>query len=122
MQDILLASLLVLASANTEAAPKHPTRVPQFTNEEVAVWETIVYPSTKQLLKMHRHDYDRIVVAFDDGKLKITNNKGQTHLLSLEKHKAYFLKKDKAGELHTDQNLGTRSLKVMVVELKKENS
>lgn len=122
MQDLLLASLLVLASANADATRPHTTRMPQFTNDEVAVWETVVYPSTRQLLKMHRHDYDRIVVAFDDGKLKITSNKGKTHLLTLKKHKAYFLKKDPPGETHTDENLGSHPLKVMVVELKNESS
>ena len=120
MQDLLLASLLVLASANTQAAPAHTQRIPQFTNDQVAVWETIVYPSSRQILKMHRHDYDRIIVAFDEGKIKIVNNKGQTHTLTLKKNKAYFLQKDKPGELHTDENISAHPVKVMVVELKHE--
>lgn len=118
MQDLLLASLLVLASANSQAAPAQTQRIPQFANDNVAVWETIVYPHSNQILKMHRHDYDRILVAFDDGKIKIKNNKGQVHILTLKKNKAYLLKKDKPDELHTDENIGSHPLKVMVVELK----
>ena len=93
-------------------------RIPQFSNDKVNVWKTIIYPSKQHILKMHRHEFDRVLVAFDDGILRITNDKGQSHDIKLEKEKAYYLKKDIPGELHTDENLGQTPIKVLVMEVK----
>lgn len=93
-------------------------RIEQFSNNKVAVWETLVYPSAKQKLAMHRHDHDRVVIALTDGLLKITNDKGASHYWKLEKDKAYYLSKDNENELHTDENMTDQVIKVMVVELK----
>lgn len=67
---------------------------------------------------MHRHEYNRVVVAFDNGTLKITNDKGNVHYLRLEKEKAYYLTKDVLGELHVDKNISQHPIKVLVIELK----
>lgn len=67
---------------------------------------------------MHRHNYNRVLYAFDSGVLKFTNDKGESHLLNLEKDKAYFLTKDKPNELHTDENISDHPIKVLVIELK----
>lgn len=91
-------------------------RIPQFSNNKVSAWETIIYPAN-QGLTMHRHEHARVVVAFTDGTLKITNDKKQVHYLKLEKDKAYFLDKDTPGELHTDINIGTQPIRVMVIQL-----
>jgi hypothetical protein len=94
------------------------TRLPQFSNNKVTVWQTTIYPNKTQVLKMHRHEYDRVLVAFDNGTLKITNDKGKTHYLKLVKEQAYYLKKDIAGELHIDENLSRHAIKILVIELK----
>lgn len=92
-------------------------RIPQFSNDKVTVWKTIIYSQKHQELKMHRHDHDRVVVALTDGVLKVTNTKGESHLWTLKKDQAYFLTKDKADELHQDENVSGHVVKVMVIEL-----
>lgn len=93
-------------------------RIPQINNAKVNVWKTIVYTTKKAQLTMHRHDYDRVVVALTDGLLKITNNQNQVHYLKLEKGMSYYLKKDPAGELHVDENMTNYPVSVVVIELK----
>lgn len=93
-------------------------RIAQFSNNKVNVWQTIIYPSKQQILKMHRHEYDRVLISFDDGVLKVINNKGKVHYLKLKKEQAYYLPKDFPGELHTDENIGKHPIKVSVIELK----
>jgi hypothetical protein len=94
------------------------TRISQLTNDKVNVWETFIYPSENQQLKMHRHEYDRVVIALDSGTLKVTNDKGKVHYMTFEKGKSYFLTKDVPNELHTDENMSHHLLRVYVIELK----
>ncbi|KTC91018.1 hypothetical protein OQJ18_15470 [Fluoribacter dumoffii] len=107
------------ASVNSYAEVKETVRIPQFSNTEVSVWQTVIYPHKEQILKMHRHEHNRVVVALDSGILKVVNNKGKEHFLKLEKDKAYFLTKDMPGELHTDENIGNNPIRVIVMELNK---
>lgn len=116
--NILAFLLASSASLNIHALTPSTTRIPSFSNDKVNVWKTVIYPSVNQALKMHRHEFNRVVVAFDSGELKIVNDKGQIHYLKLEKEKAYYLTKDIAGELHTDENLSHHPIRVMVIELK----
>lgn len=112
---LMITAFLVFNSNAFAAAGTQ--RIPQFTNEKVAVWETIIYPESGQVLKMHRHEHDRVVVALDSGELKITNDKKQTHFLKLVKNKAYYLSKDVPGEMHSDENISKHPIRVMVIEL-----
>lgn len=118
----LFTSLAFVALSSTCALQSNaaPTteRIPQFKNDKVEVWKTVVYPSTKQMLKMHRHEHDRVVVPLESGKLKITNDHGKVHYLNLKKGKAYFLKKDVPNELHTDENISGHPIEVMVIEFR----
>lgn len=93
-------------------------RTPLFSNTKTNVWKTIIYPTSHQVLSLHRHEFDRVVIALSDGLLKITNDKGNTHYWKLEKNKAYYLTKDPAGELHQDENIGSHPITVIVIELK----
>ncbi|KTD42533.1 hypothetical protein [Legionella oakridgensis] len=106
-----------LSAGNLYANSKSSHRIPQFANNEVTVWKTVIYPASKQRLPMHRHEHDRVLIAFTNGLLKITNNQGKTHYLKLKKDNAYYLKKDPANELHIDENMTNHPIKVMVVEL-----
>ncbi|MBP9722907.1 MAG: hypothetical protein KBD64_07100 [Gammaproteobacteria bacterium] len=101
----------------TKNAANSTKRIPQFVNKKVAVWETIIAPGKNKILKMHRHDKDRVIVALGEGLLKVTNDKGEIHFLKLEKNKAYFLEKDVPNELHNDQNMTTNPIRVLVIEL-----
>lgn len=111
---IILVSLCGILQAEGPAT----RRIEQFTNSRVKVWKTIIYPSSKQVLTMHRHEHDRVLVALTDGVLKITNNSGAVHYLKLKKDKAYYLTKDVPDELHNDENVSHQAIKVIVVELK----
>jgi hypothetical protein len=115
---ILVFLCFFLLSTRSNASSEVTVRTAQFSNDKVSVWGTVIYPSANQLLKMHRHEHDRIVVAFNNGLLKITNDKGRAHYLKLEKGKAYYLPKDIPNELHNDSNMSSHPVKVLVVELR----
>jgi hypothetical protein len=121
-KHILISLVVCIYCLTNYASPTNnintTKRIPQFSNDKVSVWQTIIYPSSKQILTMHRHDQDRIVVALTNGLLKITNDKGKIHFLKLEKDKAYYLPKDTIDELHNDQNMSGKAIKVLVIELK----
>lgn len=104
--------------ALTGAQARGTQRISQFENDRVNVWQTIIYPSTKQALTMHRHEHDRVLVALNHGLLKITNDTGEVHYLKLIKNQSYYLTKDKPQELHTDENISHHPIKVVVIELK----
>ena len=93
-------------------------REPQFDNEEVRVWKSIVMPN--QPLTLHRHEHGRTIVALKGGKLDIVDAKGQTkQKMNWESGKAYWLGVDPAGEQHADLNRGKEPIEVMVVEMRK---
>jgi hypothetical protein len=90
-------------------------REPQFENDQMKVWKSIIMPN--QPLALHRHDFGRTIVALKGGTLDIVNAKGETvKKLTWETGKAYWLDKDPAGEQHGDLNRGTESIEVVVVQ------
>ena len=90
-------------------------REPQFENEQVQVWKSIILPN--QPLALHRHDFGRTIVALKGGTLDIVDAKGATvKKLTWETGKAYWLDKDPAGEQHGDMNRGTEPIEVIVVQ------
>ena len=98
--------------------PATTRREPQFENEHVQVWKSIIMPN--QPLALHRHDFGRTIVALKGGTLDIVNAKGETvKTLAWETGKAYRLDKDPAGEQHGDLNRGTAPIEVMVVQLRR---
>lgn len=116
----MLRSFLVilLALFMTSTATANTKRIAQLSNQKVAVWETIIYPGSGQVLKMHNHAHDRVVVALTDGMLKVVSKQGKVHYLRFAKDHAYYLAKDQPRDMHTDENISHHAIKVMVVELK----
>ena len=49
-------------------------RFPQFENEDVKVWKTIVMPH--QPLAMHHHDHPRVIIALTGGTMNIVDPSG----------------------------------------------
>lgn len=94
------------------------SRITELTNNKVNVWKTVIYPHKSHILKTHRHDHDRVLVALSDGQLKVTNDKGQSHYITLKQDKAYYFPKDNPDEFHTDENISSHPISVMVIELK----
>ena len=116
--------LLLLASAcapaqdgAADAGQEQVTqRIPQFENEHVEVWKSIIMPD--QPLTMHRHDNPRAIIALRGGTLTVTNDAGESHDMVWETGSAYWLDADPPGELHGDVNRGTEPVEVIVVQLK----
>ncbi len=115
---VILSIFIALMAATVYSESLTTTRIPQFSNDKFNVWQTIIYPSKNQALKMHRHEYNRVIVAFDSGTLRITNDKQKIHYLKLEKGQSYYLSKDVPGELHSDENISHNPIKITVIELK----
>jgi beta-alanine degradation protein BauB len=93
-------------------------REPQFENDHVRVWKSIILPN--QPLALHRHDHGRTIVALKGGTLDVVDGKGQTmKKMTWESGKAYWLDVDPAGEQHGDLNRGKEPIEVIVVEMRK---
>jgi quercetin dioxygenase-like cupin family protein len=94
-------------------------REPQFENEHVKVWKSIIMP--KQPLSLHRHDHGRALIALTDGQLKVVDKNGTTlDTYNWEKGKAYWLGVDPPGQQHGDVNDTSKPIEVVVVELKND--
>ena len=94
-------------------------REPQFENEHVRVWKSIILP--KQPLALHRHDHGRTIVALKGGQLKVVDKDGKTlDTYDWKAGKAYWLGVDPPGQTHADVNDTSKPIEVIVVELKKD--
>lgn len=94
-------------------------RYPQFENEDVKVWKSVVYPNAP--LIMHRHDHPRIIIALKGGEMKIVENTGRSEDHAWETGHAYWLPANPPNTQHADVNAGKEPIEVMVVELEKEH-
>jgi quercetin dioxygenase-like cupin family protein len=92
-------------------------RIPQFENEHVKAWKSIIMP--KQPLSPHRHEHGRAIVALKGGTLKVVEQGGATKPMTWETGKAYWLGPDAPGTMHSDVNDGPEPIEVIVVEQKK---
>ena len=120
----LITTLVLVLGAAGAAAAIHQTqasttrREPQFDNDNVRVWKSIIMPN--QPLALHRHEFGRTIVALKGGSLDIVDAQGKTmKTMVWETGKAYWLDKDPAGEMHGDLNRGTQPIEVIVVEMRK---
>jgi hypothetical protein len=94
-------------------------REPQFENEHVRVWKSIIMP--RQPLSLHRHDHGRALIALKGGQLKVVDKDGKAiNTYNWETGKAYWLGIDPPGEMHADLNDTPEPIEVIVVELKKD--
>jgi quercetin dioxygenase-like cupin family protein len=107
------------AAAPAPAASQVPTatqRFPQFENDSVAVWKTVIAPN--QPLSMHRHEHGRVIVALKGGTLKIVPENGEPYTVTWETGNAYWLSPDPPGTMHGDVNEGADAIEVMVIEMR----
>lgn len=93
-------------------------RFPQFENDEVKVWKSVITPHTP--LSFHRHDHPRVIIALNGGTMKIVEQNGPTETHVWETGKAYWLPANTPDTVHADVNAGDHPIEVMVVELKHE--
>ena len=93
-------------------------RYPQFDNEDVRVWKSVVMPKTP--LTFHRHEHPRVIIALRGGTMNLVTQNGPTERNVWETGKAYWLPANPPGTMHADVNAGDQPIEVMVVELVKE--
>ncbi len=113
----------VLAMAGTvivmrSQAGSTSQRVPQFENDSVHVWKSVVYPNVP--LSFHRHDHPRVIIALKGGEMKLVQSGGASEDHTWETGHAYWLTSNPEGTQHADVNAGKEPIEVMVVELEKE--
>ena len=113
-----VAVLLVSAVAGMRSQNSATQRFPQFDNEDVKVWKSVVMPNAP--LTMHRHDHPRVIIALKGGTMKIVDQAGKSEEHVWETGKAYWLPANPPGTLHADVNAGDKPIEVMVVSLEKE--
>lgn len=127
MKHTIAAAAIVAAALSTsvvisqvekfQTTPK-TQRIPQFENEDVKVWKSIVLPN--QPLAMHHHDHPRVIIALTGGTMNIVDPAGNVEPHVWETGKAYWLPAMPPNTLHSDVNAGNKPMEVMVVELEKE--
>lgn len=94
-------------------------REPQFENEHVRVWKSIIMPN--QPLTLHRHEHGRTIVALKGGTLDVVDANSKTmQSMKWESGKAYWLDVDPSGQQHGDLNRGKEPIEVIVVEMKND--
>jgi len=113
---VALIAFAVLAS--TSFAQPTPTieRVPQFETDAVRCWKSIIPAGAQSAL--HRHDRGRTVVGLSGGELKTVTADGKATVHRFDAGKAYWLDADPPGEQHRDVNDTTKTIEVIVVEMK----
>ena len=115
MMVLVLAAVSVVRSQNSATRTQ---RFPQFENEDVKVWKSVVMPNAP--LTMHRHEHPRVIIALNGGTMKIVDSTGKAEEHVWETGKAYWLPMNPPGTTHADVNAGDKPIEVMVVELEKE--
>lgn len=111
--------MVVVAGVLAARQQVQTRREPQFENDQVRVWKSIIQPH--QPLVLHRHEHGRTLIALTGGQLKVVDSLGKTiNTYNWERGKAYWLDADPPGQLHADVNTTPRPIEVIVVELKRD--
>ncbi len=114
----IAVTALVCAAATLAFQAQQSRREPQFENDHVKVWKTIIAPN--QPLRLHRHEFGRALIVLKGGTLKVVDEAGNAvDTYVWEDGKAYWLDADPPGRLHGDLNEGPKTMEVIVVELRK---
>ena len=81
MKPLIRAAVLAAAALSTsvvisqvENKTAQTKRFPQFENDTVKVWKTVVLPN--QPLAMHHHDHPRVIIALTGGTTNIVDPSG----------------------------------------------
>jgi len=116
---LLACGLGFVVGAGLMRAQQQTRREPQFENDQVRVWKSIIQP--RQPLVLHRHEHGRALIALSGGQLKVVDSTGKIlTTYDWERGKAYWLDADPPGQLHADVNETTRPIEVIVVEVKQD--
>ena len=118
MKSVAIGAALALAGfgAGLAVAQGVTARTPQFANDEVKVWKSVIAAGNP--LPLHRHDHPRIIIALQGGTMNILEETGQSDIQKWETGKAYWLPANPKTQ-HQDVNVGGEPIEVIVVELQK---
>lgn len=122
VRGVLTIGALVGAFAAGYAIAQSPPktgRVPEFENDAVKVWKSVILPNAP--LPLHRHEHPRVLVALTGGTMNILDENGKPDVHVWESGHAYWLPANPPGIRHQDVNVGTAPIEVLVVELQKEH-
>jgi hypothetical protein len=117
----VVAALVLLAGfglGRSQQSATQTQRIPQFENDDVRVWKSVIMPNAP--LTLHRHDHPRVIVALSGGTMKIVDQNGASEAHVWETGKAYWLPANPPNTMHSDVNAGDKPIEVMVVELERE--
>ena len=117
---LLAGGLLVggFDAVHAQQTAVQTNRYPQFENDDVKVWKSVIAPNGP--LTPHRHEHPRVLVALSGGTMKLVEQGGKTETDVWETGKAYWLPANAPGTMHSDVNAGAKPIEVIVVELKHE--
>jgi hypothetical protein len=93
-----------VAVTRSQQAATQTQRIPQFENDDVKVWKSVVYPNAP--LTMHRHDHPRVIIALSGGTMNIMEESGAKESHAWETGKAYWLPANPPNTMHADVNAG----------------
>ena len=120
MKSVAIGAALALAGFGAglafAQAGAQTARTPQFANDEVKVWKSLI--AVGNPLPLHRHDHPRIIIALKGGTMNILEETGHADIQKWETGKAYWLPAN-PKTMHQDVNVGGEPIEVMVVELQK---
>jgi beta-alanine degradation protein BauB len=121
LKVFVLATLCLIAFRMVHSQSPTPSavaqRTPQFENEDVAVWKTVVPPNAP--LVMHTHQHPRVIIALSGGTMKVAYEDGTSETHIWKTGKAYWLPSSEGKKRHADVNMGSQPIEVMVIEVKK---
>jgi hypothetical protein len=116
---VIVCALLYVVSGLSRTAAQtkaEMTRVPQFDNDRVLSWKSVIPPHTESTL--HRHDRYRTVIGIVGGHLTTVSADGRKTVTRYETGKAYWQAPMPAGEMHKDVNETDKTIELIVVEAK----
>src|SRR5580658_6485286 len=102
----LLLAIILTPFSSLTSQPASQQRIPQFENEDVRVWKTIVMPHAP--LAMHTHEHPRVIIALSGGTMKVVNESGPSEVHQWETGKAYWLSTEEGKKRHADANQGSQ--------------
>lgn len=114
----IAAASRAVALGSVAAAAQRPemTRLPQFENERAVSWRSVIPPHTESTL--HRHDRYRTVIGIVGGDLTTVSADGKKTVTRYETGNAYWQTPMPPGEMHKDVNETSKTIELVVVELR----
>ena len=111
-----LAIFIIALTAHSSTPAVETQRVPQFENQHVKVWKSVIVPNAP--LPPHRHEHGRVIIALQGGTMRIVDQTGASETQVWETGKAYWLPANAPNTTHSDVNTGDAPIEVIVVEVK----